>query len=161
MRTSYCTRIVTLYGAWKVDSGPRRKNGSIIYLMLQLFWEFVVTESKQLVYTHTLPFIPNWLWINILQIQSRLVTMSASLCTQTGYPNPTIQILNIRVYFIDIWCTSLTSVQYNLEHGLAIITESFSPVNMDHTTSFVKIWIRSHTTSHAIPDAVYLPCTLN
>ena len=22
-RTSYCTRIITLYGAWKVDSGPR------------------------------------------------------------------------------------------------------------------------------------------
>ena len=22
-RTSYCARIITLYGAWKVDSGPR------------------------------------------------------------------------------------------------------------------------------------------
>ena len=27
--TSYCTRIITLYGAWKVDSGPR----SYIYLL--------------------------------------------------------------------------------------------------------------------------------
>ena len=25
-RTSYCTRIITLYGAWKVDSGPRSKH---------------------------------------------------------------------------------------------------------------------------------------
>ena len=38
----------------------------------------------------------------------------------------TIQVLNIRVWFLNIWYTSLTSIHSNLEHGLAILTESFS-----------------------------------
>ena len=71
------------------------------------------------------------------------VTTSASLCTQTLSPCLTIQILNTRVYFIDSWYTSLTSVHYNLEHGLAIVTDSFSLLNLDYTTSFVKVWTRS------------------
>ena len=75
----------------------------------------------------------------ITNTEQRLVMMSASLCTQSGLHCLTIQVLNIRVCFIDIWYTSLTSIQYNLEHVLAIITESFSPLNLDHTTSFVKI----------------------
>ena len=59
-------------------------------------------------------------------IQSKgLVTMSASLHTQNGWPNPTSQILNIRVHFIDIWYTSLSSIHYNLEHELAIVTENW------------------------------------
>ena len=57
--------------------------------------------------------------------------------------------------------TYSTPVHYNLEHGLEIITESFSPLNLNYTTSLVKVWIRSDTTSHTIPDAVYLPCVLN
>ena len=65
--------------------------------------------------------------------------MLASLCTQTGLHNHTIQVLNIRVYFIDIWDTSQTSLHYDLEFGLAIVTESFSPINLDHPTSFVKV----------------------
>ena len=48
--------------------------------------------------------------------------MSVSLHTQTGLHNLTSQILNTRVHFIDIWYTSLTSVHYNLEHGLATVT---------------------------------------
>ena len=62
----------------------------------------------------------------------RPVTISASLHTQTGLHCSTIQVLNTRD-------TSLTLVHYNLEHGLAIITESFSPLNLNHTTSFVKV----------------------
>ena len=87
--------------------------------------------------------------------------MSVSLHTQVGLHCLTIQVLNTRVSFIDIWYTSLTSVCYNLEHGLAIITESFSPLNLDYTTSFVKVQTRSHVVSHTIPDIFYLPCTLN
>ena len=97
-----------------------------------------------------------------LKIQSkRLVMMSASLHTQTGLHYLTIQVLSTRVYFLDICCTSLTSVHYNLEHGLVTVTESFSLLNLDYTTSFVKVWTRSDVTSHAIPDTVYLPCALN
>ena len=87
--------------------------------------------------------------------------MSASLHTQTRLCHLTIQVLNTRVWFLDIWYTPLTSIDYNLEHGVAIITESFRPLNLNYTTSFVKVQIRSDTTSHAIPDAVYFPCALN
>ena len=48
------------------------------------------------------------------------------------------------------------SVHYNLEHGLATLTESFSPLNLNYTTSFVKVQI-----SHTIHNTVYLPWTLN
>ena len=70
-----------------------------------------------------------------LQIQSkRLEMMSASLYTWTGLHCLTIQVLNTRL-FIDVWGTSLTSVHNNLENGLAIVTESFSPLNLDYITS--------------------------
>ena len=94
---------------------------------------------------------------SLYKLQSkRLVTMSVSLCTQTGLHCLTIQILNTRGCFIDISYTSLTSVHYNLEHGLAIVTEIFSPLNLNHTTSFVKVWIKSDVTIHVIPDTVHL-----
>ena len=85
----------------------------------------------------------------------RLVTTSLSFQTQTGLHHLTIQVLNTRVLFIDIQCTSLTSVHYNLEHRLEIITESFSPLNLNYTTFLVKAQIRSDMTSHAMPDTVY------
>ena len=87
--------------------------------------------------------------------------MSVSLHTQTGLHNLTIQVLNTNIHFIGIWYTSLTSVHYNLEYGLVIVIESLSLLNLNYTTSFVKVWIRSDTTSHTIPDTVYLPWTLN
>ena len=87
--------------------------------------------------------------------------MSVSLHTQTGLHCLIIQVLNTRVCFINIWYTLLTSVHYNLEHGLGIVTESLSPLNLDYTISFFKVQARSHVTSHAMPDTVYLPCTLN
>ena len=68
---------------------------------------------------------------------------------------------NKRVHFIDIWYTYLTSVYYNLEDGLAIVTESFGPLDLDYPTSFVKFQTRSDEASHTIPDTVYLPCALN
>ena len=52
--------------------------------------------------------------------------MSVSLHTQTGLHHLTIQVLNIRVCFLNIIYASLTSIHGNLEHGLAILTESFS-----------------------------------
>ena len=79
----------------------------------------------------------------VLQSKISQVTISVSLHTQTGLCHLIIQGLNIRVYFIDIWYTSLTSVHYNLEHGLVIVTESFNLLNLDYTTSFVKVQIRS------------------
>ena len=51
----------------------------------------VVNECQQLVCTHTLPFIPT-LDVYIANTEQRLVTMSASLHTQTGLPNLTIQV---------------------------------------------------------------------
>ena len=42
-----------------------------------------------------------------------------------------------------------------------MLTESFSLLNLNYTSSFVKVWIRNDVTSHAIPDTVYLACTLN
>ena len=91
----------------------------------------------------------------------RLVTMSVSLCTQTGLHCLAIEVLNTSVCFIYIWHTSLTSVHNNLEHGLVTVTESFSLLNLNYTTSLVKVWIRSDMTSHAIPNTMYMPNTLN
>ena len=68
--------------------------------------------------------------------------MLESLCTQTRLHNLTIQDLNMS-HFIDIWYTSLTSVHYNLDHRLAIVTEAF-----------VKVQLRSDVTSHTIPDTI-------
>ena len=56
---------------------------------------------------------------------------------------------------------SLTSVHYNSEHGLVIVIESFSLLNLDYITSFVKVQTRSEITSYAIPNTVNLPCVLN
>ena len=51
-------------------------------------------------------------------------------------------------------------IHYNLEHGLAIITESFSPLNLNYATSLVKVQARSDMTNHAIPDTDELTCAL-
>ena len=70
-------------------------------------------------------------WLNAQVMNTRLVIMSASLCTQTGLHCLIIQVLNTRVWFLNIQYTSLTSVHSNLEHGLAILTESFSPLKSE------------------------------
>ena len=69
----------------------------------------------------------------------RLVMIPLSLYTQTGVPYLNIQVQNTRVCFLDIWCTSLTSVYNNLAQGLATVTESFSKINLDYITSLVKV----------------------
>ena len=118
-----------------------------IYSKLILF-----TDSK-----HVLHFLDS---LSKLQIQSkRLVMMSVSLRTETGLHCLTIQVLNTRVCFIDIWYTSLTSVHYNLEDGLAIMTESFSALYLDYITSFVKVQTRGYVTSHTMPDTVFVMYT--
>ena len=99
--------------------------------------------------------------VHIADIEQRLVTMSESLYIQTGLLNLTTQIPDTRVWFLDLWYTSFAYVHYALEHGLASITDSFNPLNMNYTTSLVKVWIRSDMTSHTIPDTVYLLYTLN
>ena len=87
------------------------------YLHLQSFYLFTGSKLR-------------WHFPGLLvQItESRLVTMSVSLHTQTGLWCLTIQVLNIRVCFLNIWYTSLTSVHSNLAHGLAILIENFSPL---------------------------------
>ena len=100
-----------------------------------------------------MPELPNWEKLDY-NTEQRLVIKSVSLHTQTGVFNLSIQVLNTRVHFIDIWYDSLTSVHYNLEYGLVITTESFSPLNLNYTISFVKVQIRSEATSHAIPDVM-------
>ena len=111
-------------------------------------FHLLVTDSK-----HVLHFL-----YSLAKLQGRLVTMSGSLCTQTRLHNLTIQVLNTRVWFLDIWFISSISIHCNLEHGLAIITESFSLLNLSYITSFVNVWMRSHVIS---PDAAYLPCIHN
>ena len=99
---------------------------------------------------------------SLSKLQSkRLVATSASLHIQTGLHCLIIHVLNTRACFRDIWCTSLSSVHCNLECGLAIVTESFSPLDLVHITLFVKVPIRSEVTNHAIPDNIYLSCALN
>ena len=62
---------------------------------------------------------------------------------------------------VHISYASLTTVYNNLKHQLTIVTESFSPLNLNYTTSFVKVQTRSDVASHVISDSVYLPCALN
>ena len=57
--------------------------------------------------------------------------MSVSLHTQTGLHYLIIQVLHTRVWFLNIQYTSLTSVHSTLEHGLVILTESFSPLKSE------------------------------
>ena len=66
-------------------------------------------------------------WLNTQFMNTRLVMMSVSLCTQTGLHCLIIQVLNTRVWFLNIWYTSFASVHSNLEHWLVILTE-FSPL---------------------------------
>ena len=62
---------------------------------------------------------------NIIISSQRLVIMSASLCTQTVLRCLIIQVLNIKSLLPKCLTHFLHS---NLEHGLAILTESFSPL---------------------------------
>ena len=118
-------------------------------------------------------------WLNAQFMNTRLVMMSASLHTQTVLHCLIIQVLHTRVCFCNIQYTSLTSVHSNLEHGLVILTESFSPLrsvlhnhdvsstsqyNLEHrlaimsnklsllsnsTSALLEFQIWSDTTSHA------------
>ena len=98
----------------------------------------VVDWSKSLtcLHFHTLIYskydIPKYIlcfrWLYAQFMNTRLVMMSVSLHTETVLHCFIIQILHTRVWFLNVWHTSLTSVPSNLEHGLAILTESFSPL---------------------------------
>ena len=87
------------------------------YWKFQSSWSSILLNTcfgfdgcQWLVYTHTFPFIPNsyylmipntcitfeWLFVQFTNSKQRLVTMSASLCTQTGLCCLTIQVLNIK-----------------------------------------------------------------
>ena len=62
----------------------------------------------------------------------RLVTMSASLRTQTGLHCLILQVLNTKSLFPKLLDTiPFTSVRNNLEHGLVTLTESFSPLESE------------------------------
>ena len=66
---------------------------------------------------------------NIIIPSQRLVTMSASLRTQAVLRYLIIQVLNIKSLLPKCLIQSpFTSVHSNLEHGFAILTESFSPL---------------------------------
>ena len=74
----------------------------------------------------------------LYELESRLVTLSASLRTQTGLHCLTIQVLNIKS----------TSVHSNLEHGLAILTVHS---DLSYTTSLVEVQSRSDTVKPLYP----------
>ena len=69
-------------------------------------------------------------WLYAQFMNTRLVMMSVSLHTQTVLHCLIIQVLYTRVWFLNVQHTSLISVHTNLEHGLAILTESFSPLKL-------------------------------
>ena len=66
--------------------------------------------------------------VQLINLESRLVTMSVSLRTQTVSCCLTIQVLNTRVCFLNLILTCLTPIHSNLEHGLVIPTESLNPL---------------------------------
>ena len=103
---------------------------------------FSVNECQWLVYTHIFPFIPNTMLSNSFndstisimfpltqrtiheyKTSNNVSKFTHSNCITLSYSSP-----NTRVWFLNIWYTSLTSAHSNLEHGLAILTESFSPL---------------------------------
>ena len=116
-----------------------------IYPILILF-----TNSKHVLYSLD-PFSKLW-------IQSkRLVTISVSLCTQTGSHYLTIQVLNTIVCFIVVWYSSVTSVHNNLEHGLVIVTYLISFIYMStHKASAAKC-LREHQAWSRQPAIWALP----
>ena len=65
---------------------------------------------------------------NAIFPSQRLVTMSASLHTQTGLHCLILQVLNTKSLLLNV---PLTSVRNNLEHGLVTLTESFSPLESE------------------------------
>ena len=121
----YCNSIVAFTTNWK-------------FRCCCIHCLFGVNECQQLVYTHIFSFIPTWHyfqihvshfhWLNAQFMNTRLVTMSANLHTQTALHCLIIQVLNTRVWFLNHQYTSLTSVHSNLEHRLTTLTESFSPL---------------------------------
>ena len=80
-------------------------------------WYSKIVPHKSITLNHSLS--------NLIISSQRLITISVSLRTWTVLPCLIIQVLNTRVWFLNV---SLTSVHSNLEHGLAILTESFSPL---------------------------------
>ena len=69
---------------------------------------------------------------NTIFPSQRLVTTSASLRTQTGLRHLILQVLNIKSLFPNCLNTiPFTSVCKNLECGLVILTESFSPLESE------------------------------
>ena len=127
VKPCYCNSIVVFTTNWK-------------FWCCCIHCLFSVNECQWLVYTHTFPFIPTWCY---LIVSHTCITFLLTQCTiheyKTGnnisefthsncitlsyYSSP-----NTRVWFLNIWYTSLTSVHSNLEHSLAILTESFSPL---------------------------------
>ena len=106
---------------------------------------FGVNECWWLAYTHTIPFIPKWYYL-MIPIIPNMYHLQLTLCmnyqTKTGnnvskftHSNcitpSIIQVLNTRVWFLNIWYISLTLLHSNLEHGLANLTESFSPLKSE------------------------------
>ena len=63
---------------------------------------------------------------------------------------------NTRVWFLNIWYNPFTSVHSNLEHGLSVLTESFSPLRS--VLHNLPCWSPKQkcATSHAIP--FYITC---
>ena len=127
-------------------------------------WLSSTTPSQlQLIKIHNLftlihPFIPDWYY---LMIPNTCITFPLTLCTIYKYRAKTGK--NIMEFMHSNWITlsyysspkhksllhrfwyaSLTSIHNNLKRGLAIVTESFSPLNLSYTTSFVKVQTRSH-----------------
>ena len=97
-------------------------------------------------------YVPNFQWLI-----SPLITSFTHDFLLSYYSSPKHKSLLRCTQFHDFTNTS----SYNLEYGLAIVRESFSPLILDYTTSFVKVQMRSDVTSHTILDTVYMPCTLN
>ena len=105
------------------------KSNSIqqLFTHIQSFCSSLILFNDSNDYKICITFNLLFVWIT----EQRLVMMSVSLCTQTRLHCLIIQALNIRVCFPNIWYTSVTFVHSNLGNGLAILTESFSPLKSE------------------------------
>ena len=143
------------------DQNVTYKTCTYLSFAVVVIFKFIHTESNK--YLHIQSFIylliPNICWLFVWNTEQRLVTMSLSLCTWTGLRHLTIQVLDIRVCFLNNWYTSLTFVHSNLEHEqLAILTESFSPLKSELQN--LTYWSPNQKWCDK-PHYSYLSCTLN
>ena len=102
----------------------------------------VVNEDPQCVCTHTSIYSKLTLDRHVANTEQRLITMSASLCTQTGLHNLTIQVQNIESTSIDTisWHQQQFIIQFRAQFNYNV--NNLSPLSIS-TSVLIEFWIWS------------------